>query len=203
MNRFSPSPRPTAACRAVAGGFTLVETLVTVAIAAALVTAGAPTMRNLLARRAVAAQANELRDALHLARSEAMKRGGPVILCKTDPVSATLCSTDARVGWQTWMVFADANRSGVYQAGDAVVRAQATPPPRIAVTSDTRLVDVRFEPTGIARASTAASGIVFVLSPGSVATPSESGASDRAAWRQVCLNSRGDAVVLDGNGVCP
>jgi prepilin-type N-terminal cleavage/methylation domain-containing protein len=202
MNRFSLPPRPTT-CRAVAGGFTLVETLVTVAIAAALLAAGVPTMRNLLARHAVAAQANELRDALHLARSEAMKRGGPVILCKTDPVSARLCSTDARVGWQTWMVFADANRSGVYQAGDAVVRAQATPPSRMAVTSDTRLVDVRFEATGIARASTAASGVVFVLSPAPPTTPSEPGASGRAAWRQVCLNSRGDAVVLDGNGVCP
>jgi len=193
--------RRAAARRIRARGFTLVEMMVTVAIAAALVGLGAPSLRSLLARHAVANEAGAMLDAVRLARSEAMKRGGPVILCKTNPLAASACSTDARVGWQTWLVYADANRSGASEAGEPVVRAQPTVPARVLVTADARLASVRFESTGIVLASSAPDGVVFVLSPVSGAGAAETG--ERAARRQLCLNSRGDAVVVDGAGACP
>jgi len=81
------------------------------------------------------------------------------------------------------------------------VRAQPTVPARVLVTADARLASVRFESTGIVLASSAPDGVVFVLSPVSGAGAAETG--ERAARRQLCLNSRGDAVVVDGAGACP
>jgi type IV fimbrial biogenesis protein FimT len=209
MNRIPSVLRSVAARRfplppLPAGGFTLVEIMVTVAISGALIGLGTPSMRSLLARHAAANQANELLDALRLARSEAMKRGGPVILCKTDPASAALCSTDERVNWQTWMVFADANRSGVYEPGDTIVRSQVVAPSHLLVTSELMLSSVRFEATGIARPGTGTSGVAFSLGP----VPSSTGASNTAeagrnAWRLVCLNARGDSTVIGGGEACP
>jgi type IV fimbrial biogenesis protein FimT len=177
--------------------------LVTVAVAAALIGLGAPPMHRLLARRAVAAQADVLLDALRVARSEAMKRGGPVILCKTDPrvaaTAAVSCATDSRIGWQTWIVFVDANRSAGHDAGDPEIRVQKDPPARLDVSSDPALASVRFEPTGIALANTGAARVAFVVA----ASPGSGEDLASVARRVVCLNSRGLAADIDGGGTCP
>lgn len=178
-------------------GFTLVEVLVTVAIAAALVGAGAPAMGRLLANHAVVDQASVMVEAMRRARSEAMKRSGPVVLCKTDPLAPLACSRDPRIGWQTWMVFADLDRSGAYEAGEPVILAQARPPDRVAVSAATSLGRVRFEPSGIALADDGGSVAIFLLTPqGMQASPGST------SQRRICLDSRGRLVVLDGTGVC-
>lgn len=90
------------------GGFTLVELMGVVAVAAIVLTLGVPSFFTLIQNNRAATQVNELVMALSLARSEAVKRGAPVSLCPSkDPKDQSKCSggTDWQVGW---LVFVDA-----------------------------------------------------------------------------------------------
>lgn len=186
------------AAPARAGGFSLIELMVTVAVAAIALGVGVPSMLRWMARHAIAAQADEMRDALRGARSEAMKRGGPVIVCRTDATSGGRCAQGGG-DWQTWMVFADANRSGDYEPGDPLINGHAEASTRLSASAE--VASVRFEPTGIARPSTGAGNTVFLLSPAGASAGSAAG--DRASQRQVCVSPRGDVCVVDGNAACP
>jgi type IV fimbrial biogenesis protein FimT len=85
-------------------GFTLVELLVTVAIVAILASLGGPSFIKFLDKQATTSQANEFADAVRMARSEALKRGLAVKLCRVDSPTASplVCATstgDWRNGW--------------------------------------------------------------------------------------------------------
>lgn len=171
-------------------GFTLVELMVTVAVAALVIGLGVPSLLRMLARHAIAAQAEDLQDAVRIGRGEAMKRSGPVVLCRTEESRPTRCAGSGG-SWQTWLLFTDAARSGTFAAGDAVLRRHPDPSGRTTVTADA--ASLRFEATGIAHADTGSA--VFVLS--------ERGASDHAQQRQVCVNPRGEVAIVGGDARCP
>ena len=65
-------------------GLTLWELLCALAIAAVVLTAGVPPLRTLLLDAQLTADVNGFILAVQLARSEAAKRGRPVMVCKTD-----------------------------------------------------------------------------------------------------------------------
>ena len=198
MNRTVAFPPPAVGPRrrcppARAGGMTLIELMVTLAVAALIATLGAPTMLRLLARHAVAAQADELQDAVRIGRNEAMKRGGPVVLCRTDAGNTSHCAGNGG-DWQTWLLFADVARTGTFAGGDPVLRQHLDVSGRMTVVGNA--ASVRFEATGIAHADSGSA--VFVLSPAG-----GSAGSDLGAQRQVCVNPRGEVVVVSGNATCP
>jgi type IV fimbrial biogenesis protein FimT len=84
-------------------GFTLWELLCTLAIAAVALTAGVPTFRTFLLDARLTADVNGWILAVQLARSEAAKRGRPVMVCPTDD---TRRCVDARLpGAAGWMVY--------------------------------------------------------------------------------------------------
>ena len=85
------------------GGFTLWELLCTLGVAAVALTTGVPTFRTFLLDSRLTADVNGWILAVQLARSEAAKRGRPVIVCNTDDTrrcGATNMPPDAG-----WMVF--------------------------------------------------------------------------------------------------
>jgi type IV fimbrial biogenesis protein FimT len=84
-------------------GFTLVELLVTLAIAAILVAMATPGLQRLRARAAVAAAANQAVSGLHLARRMALATGRTTTLCAT--TDGLRCSFDGT----RWMLFANGN----------------------------------------------------------------------------------------------
>lgn len=80
-------------------GFTLIELMVTVSIAAILLGIAIPNFTSTITSNRLTTNANELVSALNLARSEAVKRGQQVVIRKT--------GTNWENGWQ---VFVDIDR---------------------------------------------------------------------------------------------
>lgn len=111
-------------------GFTLIEMTVIIAISAILVALAAPSMRNLIESTGVANSVNSFVGSISYARSEALKRGLPVTMCRSvnaDTSSTPTCSSGS--GWEAgWIVFVDFNGNGTVNAtgGDVVLRAQGS-----------------------------------------------------------------------------
>lgn len=99
-------------------GFTLHETLVALIIIG-LLGAGAVAFGRLLRSTHLTTQANTLIANLYLARSEAIKRGKPVTLCKSD--SGVACTEDS--AWQDgWIIITDDNGNGKLDGDDQILR---------------------------------------------------------------------------------
>lgn len=112
--------RTRAPARAAARGFTLLELMVTLSIAAVLVAIAAPNLRNIIRNGELAATANDVIHSLQLARTEAIKRQRPVVWCaSTNPLAALpTCAIGAPVGW---IVFQDNVGNQQTAAGDPII----------------------------------------------------------------------------------
>ena len=87
------------------GGFTLIELMIVLVIAAILLALAAPGMRNMLERNRLQTGAESLYSSLMFTRSEALKRNQPVIMCKSSSGSA--CVTTSNDWEQGWLVYVD------------------------------------------------------------------------------------------------
>ncbi|MBL8253967.1 MAG: GspH/FimT family pseudopilin [Candidatus Competibacter sp.] len=106
-------------------GFTLMELIVTLALAVIVLTLGIPSFQNIIRNERLATRTNDFIAALQLTRSEAIKRGVRVTLCK----SATGASCANSGGYeQGWIVFVDPNNNAAVDAGETIIRVfQAFP----------------------------------------------------------------------------
>jgi type IV fimbrial biogenesis protein FimT len=85
------------------GGFTLIETLVVIALLAVVAVMTAPSMVAWHTRDQVDARARALLSTLSYARSEAVKRGARVTVCRVDAARRCLASGQAcRAGVADW-----------------------------------------------------------------------------------------------------
>src|SRR5690606_4228088 len=78
-------------------GFTLLELLVTLAVAAIVLSYGVPSFIDTVRNGRAAANANDLVTALSFARSEAVKRGARVTVCAS--ADAATCGEAWTDGW--------------------------------------------------------------------------------------------------------
>ena len=105
--------------RRPAGGFTLVELLMVLAVIGILLSFAVPSFNALLGSSKLTAASNALLSSMHLARSEAIKRNGRVMLCKS--ADGRSCATAG--GWeQGWIVFHDANDNGEHDSGELLIQ---------------------------------------------------------------------------------
>jgi type IV fimbrial biogenesis protein FimT len=101
-------------------GYTMIEILIVAAIATIVMAIGIPSMRDFIKNDRLSTQINTLVGHLAYARSEAVLRLKPVIVCASnDQASCTL--TDWADGW---IVFADVDSSGGFSAGDELLRVK-------------------------------------------------------------------------------
>lgn len=96
-------------------GFTLVELLVSIAVAAIVLAIGVPSFQNLIQTNQLATQTNKFIGSLNYARSEAVKRKQNVVIC---PSSALGNCNGGNAFNNGWLVYVDADRSNNFTAGD-------------------------------------------------------------------------------------
>lgn len=94
-------------------GFTLVELMITLAVAVIFVALAVPAFHDFVQANRISAQANELVTAINLTRDEALKRRLTVTICSSN--DGATCSG----GWiDGWIVFSDLNGNNTIDAGD-------------------------------------------------------------------------------------
>ncbi len=111
--------RPDDRCERSAG-FSLLELLVTIAIAGIVLAIAVPSLGGFTGESRATALANEFVSALQSARSEAIKRGVPVVLCASAAPLAVEpdCAPGADYA-DGWIVWVDDNGDAARQIVDA------------------------------------------------------------------------------------
>ena len=80
-------------------GFTLYELMVTLAVASIILSFAVPGFQNFMQTSRSVTHTNDLVTALNLARSEATRRGAPVVVCASTDNSTCSGATDWSTGW--------------------------------------------------------------------------------------------------------
>ncbi|PWG65272.1 GspH/FimT family pseudopilin [Spiribacter halobius] len=171
------------------GGFTLVELMVTLAVAAILLSVGVPSFQALIRDNRLTGANNELVTAINAARSEAVRQGVTMTLC-----ASTDASSCGGSDWDGgWLLFADADGDGTRDASESILRSQASAPTGVAIST-----------TGFGSAGAIqymASGFIAGADEGSFVFCDDRGAGEA---RAINLNASGrpsQALDQDGDGV--
>lgn len=149
-------------------GFTLIELMVTLAVAVILAMVTVPGFRSIIQNNRAVTQANELLSSMTLARSEAIKRATNVSICSVANPLPSPPACAASTTWSNgWIVFIDLNRNGAFNDNadttlcevdsanlpteDCILRVNG------AIDSNTTLSstsnDVRYLPSGLVTAA--------------------------------------------------
>jgi len=124
--------------RSLGAGFTLIEVLVVLALVSILMSLAAPSLAAMVNSMRLTVAVNSLFSSLMLARSEAIKRGARVVVCKS--ASGTACITTG--GWeQGWIVFHDANNNGKRDVGEVLLLQQQALPSSVRLSGNSPFVN--------------------------------------------------------------
>ncbi len=137
-------------------GFTLIELIVTLAIATILITTAAPSFFEMTKRNRLTTQANDFVSTLSLARAEAASRGLRIVVCKS-PAPYNIC-TNAGDWEQGWILFTDIDGNNQYTAaGDGangILRIHEALTGGITLSGDSNIANnIAFLGTGFAAAA--------------------------------------------------
>jgi type IV fimbrial biogenesis protein FimT len=172
--------------RANARGFTLIEVLITVAIASALMALGVPQFTQALKTQQSNSEMVNLQNDMLFARTEAVKEGQYVSICVANSTMSG-CGTGT---WNSgWIIYANPGGSATatYSSGtDVILRKQPafTTTDTIATNPTTTLVT--FNRDGFGMNLSASTGLLFTLHN----SPTVSAAT-RCLW----LNTLGNTVI--------
>jgi type IV fimbrial biogenesis protein FimT len=103
----------------IQSGFTLLESVVTLAILGTVLGYAVSSIGDVIHELRLTAVSNDVYQQLVLARSEAIKRNGRVVLCKS--ANGTACTVAG--GWeQGWILFQDLNNSATREPEEPVLQ---------------------------------------------------------------------------------
>lgn len=175
-----------------ANGFTLLELLITIAIAGLLVAMAAPNLSDIFDDNVTTTQTNYFATAVNVARSEAVKRNERVVLCKR---SGTSC--DSSANWQDgWIVFVDLNGNDNVDSGEEISFIDALRDGYSLTPDPVGINLLAFEPSGRASSNLAAAftGVAFSLCPRD---------KDIESARLLTMNAVGRTRISTGASACP
>lgn len=170
-------------------GFTIVELMFTVFIAAILLAVAIPSFRGMMASNRLVTQTNDLIGAMNFARSEAITRNRTITFCRADSIVATACSVAAG-DWGFWIVrnaAGEVSRRGDVPTYDGTIR----------VTTALTLDRIDFGADGLARSS---AGVL--LNNVQITVCSTHGSGQNARGVVVGSSSRVTVSKLSTAGVC-
>ena len=154
------------------GGFSLVELLVVATIAAVLLAITVPSMGAMLNSQRTTSLTHTFLASLHLARSEAIKRNGRAVLCKS--ATGQQCTADG--GWeQGWIVFHDVNNNAQHDPDELIVQQQGAAPAGLRLRGNTPVARyVSYSASGTAKQTSGAfQAGTFTLCPAVVGSGSD------------------------------
>lgn len=180
-----------------ARGFTLIEVLVVMAIVSILLAVGAPSFRESIERNAVSGHTNTFMNSIRYARSEAIRSGLTVAMCRsTNPESGSpSCAATTGTltgGWASgWIVFINRDNDGTFDADDILLRAQGPITNSGGIVSGgTGVIVFRFRPTGL-------------MSAGATEMTFSTASGNNSLERRVCVSFVGRArLITDPSATC-
>ena len=173
-----------------AGGYTIIELMLTIAVLGVIASFAAPSFLNTIRINRIVTDNNEFVTALTLARSEAIKRGGRVTLCRSSDQA-----TCTGGGWETgWIVFTDPANFGAVDPGEEVLRTWEAASQGTTIRADGGVTGwVSFVASGETRAAGANNGTFRVCGSN----------ADIAQARQIREGLLGYAATSNGTAACP
>ena len=100
-------------------GLSLIELIVTMAIAAIVLGVGVPTFGNVVADNSMASNANRFVASINLARSAAIRYQRPATICASSSYNATTPTCSSGTDWSDgWIVYVDKDRDGAVDADE-------------------------------------------------------------------------------------
>ena len=130
-------------------GFTLYELVVTMAIASMVAGMGVPSFNSMMSNQRSTTSVNELAVSLNLARSEAVKRGKYVTICKSS--NGATCAGEGTTWDAGWIVFVNDALVTVdtVDDDDEILRIHEGLNQTLEVTGSGSVVDfITYRPTG-------------------------------------------------------
>ncbi|MEE9424864.1 MAG: GspH/FimT family pseudopilin [Methylococcales bacterium] len=176
-------------------GFTIIELLVVMAIAAIVLAIGVPSFQTIARTSNTAALSNEFLKALAMARNEAIQRGYPVYICTTADatVASPICSSTSSINWEDgWLMMLDEDNDGDFtDQSENPLLVHETIRSNYSLIGQTAVKNlIGFEATGFAKQSG-----TIVLCNSKVVTFS----TDKKYARVIAVNGSGRSRIFKGN----
>lgn len=160
-------------------GFTLVELVLVLTIGAILLAIAVPGYAFLVNGSRLSTATNDLVTALHLARSEAVKRRARVTVCTSNSAMSSQPSCNVNANWEAgWLVFVDDGTRGVVDPGDIVLWSKDPAPAVVAITASNFTSFISYLPSGVSQG------------PNGLAN----------GWLHVCVNGQQREIIVNVTG---
>jgi len=180
-------------------GFTLVELMVTLAVAAILLAMGVPNFTQVIQNNRMTSAANDFLFQLNYARSEAIKRGRTVTICRS--TNGSTCNGTTWSGG--FLIFADLDGDGVVDTGEDLLRAGGSLG-GMTLNSDNFGTSIQFASTGLTTGAATSGHFRFCDSRGN--TFARAVLVSTTGRPQISKDGNGDGTHENQNGVnlsCP
>lgn len=148
--------------------------MVTIAMAAILLSVALPSFQSMIERNRVASLVNTFSNSLLHARSEAVTRNKRVVVCNTaNAHTAQPACTTGTAAWQTgWMTFIDENGDSQLGAADTLLKVRQPAPVGYAISQPDSIRWLAFSADGGARLQNGQISADFIVRPpGTVTNP--------------------------------